>query len=83
MGPTDWQKVLPQNSPEDKRTMAIEKCGETVRHVPFNLVPVVSTFLKRSSNKGLAEVTGNKVNPVLAMGWKSHVNITFRIQIVY
>ena len=47
---------------EDKCTVAIKKFGGTVGHVPFNLAPVVSAFLKRSSNKGLAEVTGNKVN---------------------
>ena len=38
-----------------------KKCGEIVGHVPFNLVPVVSAFLKRSSNKALAKVTRNKV----------------------
>ena len=32
-----------------------------VGHVPFNLAPVVSAFLKRSSKKWLAKVTGNKV----------------------
>lgn len=28
----------------------------------LNLAPIVSAFLKRASNKGLVEVTGNKVN---------------------
>ena len=42
----------------------IKKSSGTVGHVPFNLAPVtvVSAFLKRSSNKGLVEVTGSRVN---------------------
>ena len=47
---------------EDKCAVAVKKCGGTVGHVPFNLAPVVSAFLKRSSNKALAEVTGSRVN---------------------
>ena len=63
---------------KDRCAVAIKKCGGTVGYVPFNLAPVVSAFLKRSSNKELAEVTGNKVNlGVLAMDWKSHANIIF------
>ena len=49
-------------NPEDKYAVAIKKGGETVGHVPFNLAPVVSAFLKRPANKGLTEVTGNRVN---------------------
>ena len=59
-------EVLPlerePTNPDEKCAVAIKKCGEAVGHVPFNLAPVVSVFLKRSSNKGLAEVTGNRVN---------------------
>ena len=40
----------------------IKRSGETVGHVPFNLAPIISTFLKRSCNKGLVEVTRNRVN---------------------
>ena len=40
----------------------IKRSGETVGHVPFNLAPIISAFLKRSCNKGLVEVTGNRVN---------------------
>ena len=47
---------------EDKCAVAVKKCGGTVGRVPFNLAPVVSAFLKRSSNKALAEVTGSRVN---------------------
>ena len=30
--------------------------------IPFNLAPIILAFLKRSCNKGLVEVTGNRVN---------------------
>ena len=48
-------------NPEDQCAVAIQKSGatSTVGHVPFNLAPVVSAFLKRSCNKGPVEVTGN------------------------
>ena len=36
--------------------------GEIVGHVPYNLAPAVSHFLRRDMNKGFAEVTGGKVN---------------------
>ena len=39
-------------NPEDKYAVAVKKCGKTVGHVPFNLAPVMSAFLKDSSNKG-------------------------------
>ena len=47
---------------EDQCAVATKKSGGTVGHVLFNLAPVVSAFLRRSSNKGLMEVTGNRVN---------------------
>jgi len=31
----------------------------TVGHVPFNLALLVSSFLRRSANKGVAGVAGN------------------------
>ena len=59
-------EVLPlerdQTNLEDQCAVAIKKSGVTVGHVPFNLAPVVSAFLRRSSNIGLMEVTGNRVN---------------------
>ena len=59
-------EVLPlerdPTNPEDKCAVAVKKRGGTVGHVPFNLAPVASAFLKRSSNKALVEVTGSKVN---------------------
>ena len=59
-------EVLPlerePSNPADKSAVAIKKAGDTVGHVPFNIAPVVSAFLKRACNKGLMEVTGNRVN---------------------
>lgn len=51
----------PEN-PEDKFAVAIRRRGCVVGHIPFNLAPVVSAFLRRDVNKGLFEVTGAKVN---------------------
>ena len=36
--------------------------NQVVGHVPYNLAPTVSAFLRRDVNKGFAEVTGDKVN---------------------
>ena len=59
-------KVLPlerePDNPEDKFTVAIIRRNQVVGNLPFNLVQVVSAFLKRGVNKGLVEVTGMKVN---------------------
>ena len=32
--------------------------NDVVGHIPYNLVPKVSAFLKRDVNKGFAEITG-------------------------
>ena len=65
-------EILPlereSTNPEDKRAVAVKKCGRIVGHVPFNIAPVVSAFLKRTANKGLVEVTGCKVNPGAGYG---------------
>ena len=42
--------------------VAIKGAGRIVGRVPFNLAPTVSTLLRRSRNKCLAEVGGSKVN---------------------
>ena len=59
-------EVLPlerePNNPEDKFAVAIIRRSCVVGHLPFNLVPVVSAFLRRGVNKGVVEVTGTKVN---------------------
>ena len=61
-------EVLPlerdPTNPENSNAFAVKNGSGTVGHVPFNLVPVVSTFLKRSVNKGMAEVTG-----IIKLSW--------------
>jgi len=34
--------------------------GQVVGHVPFNLPPIISLFLRRDVNKAFARVTGGK-----------------------
>ena len=51
----------PQNV-ADKFAVSVVRSGRIVGHVPFNLAPVFSHFLKRSFNNGTAEITGGKVN---------------------
>ena len=59
-------EVLPlerePGNPEDVHAVAIKRDGRIVGHVPFNLAPTVSAFLRRSRNKCLAKVRGSKVN---------------------
>ena len=58
--------VLPlQREPSncnDKLAVAVISAATIVGHVPYNLAPTVSHFLQRSFNKGLTEVTGDRVN---------------------
>ena len=46
---------------DDVHAVAIKRAGRIVGHVPFNLAPTVSAFLRRSRNKCLVEVRGSKV----------------------
>ena len=46
----------------DQLAVSVVRSGRIVGNVPFNLAPVFSHFLKRSFNKGTAEITGEKVN---------------------
>ena len=46
-----------------KKSSSIKRtAGSVVGHVPFNLAPIVSAFLRRDVSKGLVEVTGSKIN---------------------
>ena len=45
----------------NSNTVAVMK-GRIVDHVPFNLAPVISPFLRRDVNKAFARVTEGKVN---------------------
>ena len=46
----------------DKFAIAVLQGSTVVGHMPYNIAPVVSHFLKRTVNKGLVEVTGARVN---------------------
>ena len=48
---------------------------EIIGHVPYNLVPTFSKFLRREINKGFMEVTDGKVNRGAAMALKCPVFI--------
>ena len=48
-------------NPLDKHAVAVYK-EDIVGHVPYNLAPRLSQFLKRECNKAFAEITVAKVN---------------------
>ena len=54
-------KREPANA-HDVHAVAIYHESQVVGHVPYNLAPTVSAFLRRDVNKGFAEVTGDKLN---------------------
>ena len=49
-------------NPKDKFAVALMKGSTVVGHIPYNIAPAVSHFLKRSINKATFEVTGAAVN---------------------
>ena len=69
----------PTNS-VDRNAVAVMKEGQIVGHVPFNLSPIVSLFLRRDVNKAFARVTGGKVNEELDMVLKYRVFTNFTDQ---
>jgi hypothetical protein len=56
------------NNSTDKLAVAVIKNGDVVGHVPYNLVPTLSLFLKRDFNK--AVVKGDRVNRGAGYGLK-------------
>ena len=81
-------EVLPlqrePGNPEDKFAVAVIRRGNIVGHLPFNLAPVVSAFLRRDVNKGLVEVKGAKVNRGAGLWARDSVHISFLwIKILY
>ena len=46
----------------DSNAVAVKKEEVIVGHVPFNLAPSISAFLRRDTNSGFAKVVGDKVN---------------------
>ena len=55
-------KLFLQCNSVDRNAVAVMKEGQTVGHVPFNLPPIISLFLRRDVNKAFARVTGGKEN---------------------
>ena len=47
---------------QNKFVVAVVKSRADVGHVPKKLAPVVSQFLKRDYNKGVACITGKRIN---------------------
>ena len=47
---------------QDKLAVAVLNSGRVVGHVLKNLAPIFSPFLKRSCNKAVVEITGNRLN---------------------
>ena len=54
-------KREPSNE-RDRKAVAVLKIEALVGHVPFNLAPLISAFLRRDTNSGFAKVVGEKVN---------------------
>ena len=44
----------------DASVVAVWKKDKIVGHVPYNIAPVISQFLRRDFNKGFVQVTGNR-----------------------
>ena len=55
-------KREPDNSVDKNAVAVVKNDGSVVGHVPYNLAPTFSNFLKRDFNKATVEITGNKVN---------------------
>ena len=61
IGETLLVKREPSNV-KDRHAVTIFKEDAVVGHVPYNIAPRFSQFLRRDVNKAFAEVTGEKVN---------------------
>jgi len=62
------------NSHDDVHAVAVYLEDQVVGHVPYNLAPKVSAFLRRDINKGFAEVTVNR-----GAGYGLEVPCTYRL----
>ena len=69
-------KREPSNA-HDVHAVAVYYENQVVGHVPYNLAPTVSAFLRRDVNKGFAEVTGDKVNR--GAGYGLEIPCTYRL----
>ena len=62
---------------KDRLAVAIIKNGTVVGHMPYTLAPLVSYFLMREVNKGVVEITGERVNRGAGLGLE--VSCTYRL----
>ena len=51
-----------KNEHDRNAVSATTSSGEIVGHVPYNLAPIMSQFLRRDINKGTTEISGKRVN---------------------
>ena len=55
-------KREPENAHNRNSVSVTTSCGEIVGHVPYNLAPILSQFLRRDINKGSTEMSGERIN---------------------
>ena len=56
-------RLIPEPSNSvDRNAVAVMKEDQVVGHIPYNVAPIVSLFLKRDVNKAFARVTREKIN---------------------
>ena len=80
-----WNPALSQElilKPEpsnykDKHTVEVLKDDVIVGHVPYNLAPRLSQFLRREVNNAFTEVTGEKVNR--GAGYGLEISCVYRL----
>ncbi len=63
--PVEGEVLLVKREPtnfKDRHAVAVFKDDAIVGHVPYNIAPRLSQFLRRDVNKAFAEVTGEKIN---------------------
>ena len=68
-------KREPNNS-HDVHAVAVYYDDQVIGHMPYNIAPTVSAFLRRDVNKGFAEVVGERVN--CGAGYGLEVPCTYR-----
>lgn len=67
----------PENSHDTYAVAVVKTCGAVVGRIPYNLVPLFSQFLAREFNKGVVEVTGERVNR--GAGYRLEITCIYRL----
>ena len=58
-GEDEMLRLIPEpTNSVDRNAVTVMNKGHIVGHVPFNLFPIISLFLRRDVNKAFARVTG-------------------------